>query len=71
LMTHSRLSRIMRKLWFALEITHPTSDGWNSIIMCQPIVMMLVLPFHTELTSTIGPGSRNRRTLDTGKSFLS
>ena len=41
------------------------------MIMCQPIVMMLVLPLHAELTSTIGPGSRKRRTFDTGKSFLS
>src|SRR5882672_11349971 len=38
--------------------------------MCQPIVMMLVLPFQAELTSTIGPGSRNRRIFDTGKSFF-
>src|SRR5438445_9035579 len=29
--------------------------------MCQPIVMMLKEPFEAELTSTIGPGSRNRR----------
>jgi hypothetical protein len=32
------------------------------MIMCQPMVMMLVLPLHAELTRTIGPGSRNRRT---------
>src|SRR5437667_11310504 len=38
--------------------------------MCQPIVIMLVLPFQAELTSTIGPGSRNRRIFDTGKSFF-
>src|SRR2546421_9063440 len=38
--------------------------------MCQPIVMMLVSPFHRELTSTIGPGSRKRRVLPTGKSLF-
>ena len=31
---------------------------------------MLVSPFEAELTSTIGPGSRNRRIFDTGKSFF-
>ena len=36
--------------------------GLRSITMCQPIVMMLVAPFHLELTRTIGPGSRKRRT---------
>ena len=40
------------------------------MIMCQPMVMMLVLPFQAELTSTIGPGSRKRRMLDTGKSVF-
>src|SRR5205814_2555514 len=38
--------------------------------MCQPMVMMFVLPFQAELTSTIGPGSRKRRTFSTGKSRL-
>src|SRR5882672_6880414 len=38
--------------------------------MCQPMVMMLVAPLWAELTSTIGPGSRKRRTLATGKSVL-
>ena len=41
------------------------------MIMCQPMVMMFVSPLWAELTSTIGPGSRKRRTLETGKSFLS
>src|SRR5262249_40349380 len=41
------------------------------MIMCQPIVMMFILSFQTELTSTMGPGSRNRRTFETGKSVLS
>src|SRR5262245_18170848 len=41
------------------------------MIMCQPIVIMFILSFQTELTSTMGPGSRNRRTFETGKSFLS
>src|SRR4026208_2193781 len=44
--------------------------GSNSITMCQPMVMMLVLALHAELTSTIGPGSRKRRMLDTGKSVF-
>ena len=46
----------------------PTSDGDSPITMCHPMVMMLRLPFHAELTSTIGPGSRKRRTSSTGKS---
>src|SRR5687768_3957128 len=38
--------------------------------MCQPMVMMLVLPRQAELTSTTGPGSRKRRISPTGKSCL-
>ena len=34
--------------------------------MCQPIVMMSEFPCHVELTSTIGPGSRNRRISSNG-----
>src|SRR5438094_8362723 len=49
---------------------HPTSDGSSLITMCQPMVMMLFRPFQRELTSTIGPGSRNRRTLETGNCFF-
>src|SRR5215470_469191 len=45
-------------------------EGSNSMTVCQPMVMMLVLPFEAELTSTIGPGSRKRRTWETGRSFL-
>ena len=45
-------------------------DGSVSMIMCQPMVMTFVSPFQAELTSTIGPGSRNRRTLPTGKAFF-
>jgi hypothetical protein len=26
--------------------------------MCQPMVMMLAFPFHAEVTSTTGPGSK-------------
>src|SRR5204863_9972753 len=48
----------------------PTSEGSNSMTVCQPMVMMFVSPFQAELTSTIGPGSRNRRIFDTGKSFF-
>ena len=58
LITHSPLSRIMGKLWLALEMTHPTSAGVNSIIVCQPMVMMLVRPCQEDDTSTMGPGSR-------------
>lgn len=47
-----------------------TRDGVNSITVCQPSVMMLVLPFQAELISTIGPGSRKWRTSETGKSLL-
>src|SRR5215204_1520390 len=46
----------------------PTSDGLNSSTVCQPSVIMLCLPSQCEDTSTIGPGSRYRRTLLTGKS---
>ena len=35
-----------------------TSNGENSNTMCQPMVMMLVFPFHAPLTSTTGPGSK-------------
>src|SRR5688572_3779238 len=38
--------------------------------ICQPMVMISVSPFHAELTSTIGPGSRKRRMSETGKSRL-
>ena len=54
----------------ALAITQPTSEGVNSITVCQPSVMMLFLPCQREDRSTIGPGSRNRRTWETGKSAL-
>ena len=40
-------------------MTHPTSDGVNSITVCQPIVMMLRLSSSADETITIGPGSRN------------
>ena len=39
-------------------MTQPTSEGVNSMTVCQPMVMMSVLPFQAEDTSTIGPGSR-------------
>jgi hypothetical protein len=58
LMTHSRLSRIMQKLWLRAEIMQPTSEGVNSRTVCQPRVMMLVLLCQRDDTSTIGPGSR-------------
>src|SRR5579871_2085896 len=45
-----------------------TRAGENSMTMCQPMVMMLVRSLCAELTSTIGPGSRNRRMLWTEKS---
>src|SRR5690242_6226830 len=68
LMAHCLLALIRPKLWLLLEIMQPTSDGVNSITVCQPIVMMFASPFQAELTSTIGPGSRNRRILETAKS---
>ena len=46
----------------------PTSEGLNSSTVCQPSVMTLCLPCQCEDTSTIGPGSRYRRTWLTGKS---
>ena len=61
LITHCRLLRIISKLWLPPEIRQVTSDGENSITMCQPMVMMLVSSLKAELTSTIGPGSRKRR----------
>src|SRR5258706_4996464 len=48
----------------------PIRDGEDSMIMCQPMVMMSRSPLYWELTSTTGPGSMKRRTLVTGKSFL-
>src|SRR5829696_953665 len=48
----------------------PTSEGLNSSTVCQPSVIMLCLPSQCEDTSTIGPGSRYRRTLLTGKSHF-
>ena len=58
LITHSLLRRITSKLWLALDMQQATSDGENSNTMCQPIVIMLVFPFHAELTRTTGPGSK-------------
>src|SRR4051812_7409793 len=49
----------------------PTSEGVNSRTMCQPRVMMLLWPAQREETSTIGPGSRYRRTWLTGNSRFS
>src|SRR5215203_2015961 len=49
----------------------PTSEGVNSRTVCQPRVMMLVWPAQREDTSTMGPGSRYRRTWLTGKSRFS
>src|SRR3954447_8086362 len=49
----------------------PTSEGVNSRTVCQPRVMMLLWPAQREDTSTIGPGSRYRRTWLTGKSRFS
>lgn len=66
LITHWRLRRISSKLWFSLEIIVPSSDGVNASTVCQPSVMTLRWPFHAELTSTTGPGSRKRRTSSTG-----
>ena len=36
----------------------PTSEGVNSITVCQPMVMMSVSLPKRDDTSTIGPGSR-------------
>jgi hypothetical protein len=58
LITHAPLLRIMRKLWLPLAMTHPISDGVNSMTVCQPIVIMLVLFRQRDETSTIGPGSK-------------
>jgi len=55
----------------ALEMTQPTSAGLNSIIVCHPMVMMFDRPCQRDETSTIGPGSRYRRTPLTGKSVFS
>ena len=52
------LARTSPKLWLAEEITQPTSEGVNSITVCQPSVMMLVSPRQADDSSTIGPGSR-------------
>jgi hypothetical protein len=70
LIAHCRLCRIRSKLWLPPEIRQATSDGENSITMCQPMVMTLVSFLCAELTRTIGPGSSKRRMLWTGKSFF-
>lgn len=68
LMTHSRLFSISPRLWFRSQMKHPTSDGLSFRIMCQPIVITSRSPPWAELTSTTGPGSRNRRIFSVGKS---
>ena len=70
LITHSLFFLIISKLWLEPAMIQPKSEGVNSIIVCQPIVIMLDSPFHVELTSTIGPGSRNRLICEVGKSFF-
>src|SRR5215217_7685147 len=52
-------------------IMQPTREGVNSRTVCQPRVMMLLWPAQREDTSTMGPGSRYRRTWLTGKSRFS
>src|SRR4051794_16226316 len=52
-------------------IMQPTSEGVNSRTVCQPRVVMLLWPAQREDTSTMGPGSRYRRTWLTGKSLFS
>jgi hypothetical protein len=45
----------------ALEMMQPTSDGVNSITVCQPIVMMFDLPWQRDETRTIGNRERPGR----------
>src|SRR6185369_15054531 len=52
-------------------IMQPTSERVNSRTVCQPRVMMLLWPAQREDTSTMGPGSRYRRTWLTGNSRFS
>src|SRR3954452_23291688 len=49
----------------------PTSEGVNSRTVCQPRVMMLLWPAQRDEISTMGPGSRYRRTWLTGNSRFS
>ena len=44
LITHSLLRRTRSKVWLPPAMMQPTSDGVNSITVCQPMVMMLVSP---------------------------
>ena len=61
-MTHSLLCRIIAVV--ARSSQRVTAK--NSITVCQPMVMILLVSSHMEDTSTIGPGSRYRRTRLTG-----
>jgi len=44
LMTHSLVAFRIPNVWLLSLITHPTSGGSKSIIVCQDIVMMFVRP---------------------------
>ena len=59
---NKRIAANKYALWFPPAITQPISEGVNSMTVCHPIVMMFAFPFHHDDTSTMGPGSRYRRT---------
>jgi hypothetical protein len=64
----STASQVLR-LEFPAQVDGAAGDHEDAVApVCQPMVMMLDFPFQAELTSTIGPGSRNRRISERGKS---
>jgi hypothetical protein len=64
--THSPVVFKDAKLKFRLLRMQPTNGGWNSIIVCQDIVITFGYFFPAEVTSTTGPGSNNWYTFDSG-----
>src|SRR5687767_10708888 len=70
LITHCLLRRMSEKLWFWSQMKQPTRAGEKPSIMCQPRVMTFCSPLWADVTSTTGPGSRNRRIFVSGKFFF-
>lgn len=57
LIMHSLLALTGLNVWFRLLITHPTSGGSNSSIMCHDMAMTPAFPFPALATNTTGTGS--------------
>lgn len=57
LITHSWVAFRILKESFRLLMTQPISEGSNSIIVCQDIVMILIWPSHIVVAIPTGPDS--------------